>query len=205
MLPKPRIAFVGAGKLGYPVASAIASRGFEVKCYDINKNVLNYKPRPYLETGPDGKEDFNIWFSRNSISKNLTFANNLFDLAKWADIIFVAVQTPHDPKYEGITELPNERKDFDYTYLKQAMSDLVLAIDYSSHIIPKGKKILISVISTVLPGTMRREIFPIIAQNPRIEFAYNPSFIAMGTTARDFLEPEFVLVGCDNRSAGNRL
>ena len=48
------------------------------------------------------------------------------------------------------------------------------------------------VISTVLPGTVRREILPLV--NDHVKLCYNPFFIAMGTTIRDFLDPEFVLL-----------
>jgi UDPglucose 6-dehydrogenase len=33
----------------------------------------------------------------------------------------------------------------------------------------------------------------------RVSLVYNPSFIAMGTTVQDFLDPEFVLLGGDDR------
>lgn len=45
----------------------------------------------------------------------------------------------------------------------------------------------------MLPGTVRRELIPLI--NDHVKLCYNPFFIAMGTTIRDFLDPEFVLFG----------
>jgi UDPglucose 6-dehydrogenase len=57
----------------------------------------------------------------------------------------------------------------------------------------------VAVISTVLPGTMAREIVPLLPKH--VGLAYNPSFIAMGTTVRDFLQPEFVLVGGEAEDA----
>ena len=35
---------------------------------------------------------------------------SLAEVAKHGEIIFVAVQTPHEPKYEGITRIPDDRK-----------------------------------------------------------------------------------------------
>jgi UDPglucose 6-dehydrogenase len=56
------------------------------------------------------------------------------------------------------------------------------------------------VISTVLPGTMRKIMSGL---SEFVQIVYNPYFIAMGTVLKDFYEPEFVLVGCDNdRLAG---
>ncbi len=51
------------------------------------------------------------------------------------------------------------------------------------------------IISTVLPGTIEREIMPIIKDNDKFKLCYNPFFIAMGTTVNDFINPEFVLFG----------
>ena len=57
----------------------------------------------------------------------------------------------------------------------------------------KNKKIInVAIISTVLPGTIEREIIPI--KTEYIQLAYNPYFIAMGTTISDFINPEFVLL-----------
>ena len=56
-----------------------------------------------------------------------------------------------------------------------------------------------AVVSTVLPGTCARLLAPLIRSPLRL--AYTPSFIAMGTTVPDFLDPEFVLVGADDPEA----
>jgi UDPglucose 6-dehydrogenase len=49
----------------------------------------------------------------------------------------------------------------------------------------------------VLPGTVRRELEPLIT-NAR--FVYNPYLIAMGTVKWDFLNPEMVMIGTENGS-----
>ena len=43
-----------------------------------------------------------------------------------SEIIFVAVQTPHEARYEGVTRLPEERVDFDYTSLERPSERLRL-------------------------------------------------------------------------------
>ena len=52
------------------------------------------------------------------------------------------------------------------------------------------KKKLIIIISTVLPGTIRRKILPVT--NKYTKIGYNPFFIAMGTTIDDFLFSEIM-------------
>jgi len=65
-----------------------------------------------------------------------------------------------------------------------------------------GEDRIVILISTVLPGTIRREILPVI--NERVKLCYNPFFIAMGTTVRDFLDPEFVLFGMRDPEAAEK-
>jgi UDPglucose 6-dehydrogenase len=50
---------------------------------------------------------------------------------------------------------------------------------------------------------MEREVLPIVGKNFRL--VYEPLFIAMGTVLRDFLWPEFVLIGADSRDAAQEL
>ena len=47
-------------------------------------------------------------------------------------------------------------------------------------------------ISTVLPGTIRRELAPIVNN---VKLIYNPYLIAMGTVAQDLLNPEMIMIG----------
>ena len=92
--------------------------------------------------------------------------------------------------YEGITRLPEERVDFDYTYLASGIRSIAdAALELKKHI-------TLIIISTVLPGTVNREIAPLL--NEYTHLCYNPFFIAMGTTRSDFENPEFVLLGCDD-------
>src|SRR5258708_34268977 len=52
---------------------------------------------------------------------------------------------------------------------------------------------------TVLPGTVRREVAPVVGGRARL--VYSPLFIAMGTVMYDFLNPEFVLMGADDQES----
>lgn len=185
-----KIGMVGAGKLGLPVALAIESKGHEVKVYDVNPKVEDYlKDRsiPFRERGLQPLLD----------KTNITAVDDVYGLVADRDIIFCAIQTPHDPKFEGTTLLTDERKDFDYSYLKIAVSNIAVAAK------DQKKRVTLAVISTCLPGTFRREIEPIL--NEYVEYVYTPQFIAMGTVLDDYLYPEFNLIGVHNPEAAIRL
>ena len=111
-------------------------------------------------------------------------SGTLEEACKDKDVVLVAVQTPHDPKYGGETPTSHlEPKDFDYSYLIKAVKDV------DEHV---NEGTLISVISTVLPGTVRREIVPLIKNG---KFIYNPYLIAQGTVKWDMRNPEMIMIG----------
>ena len=100
------------------------------------------------------------------------------------DFVFVAVQTPHDPLYGGekpITHLPN--KDFGLQQVKDCLTEI------NKH---ATEDTIVVLISTVLPGTTRREFAQLL---DKARFIYNPYLIAMGTVAWDMVNPDMVIIG----------
>ncbi len=184
-----KIGFIGLGKLGMPCAVAISLRGHDVMGYDVSPERMS-KNFPHKEEGIDG-----LTFQQ-CLDKSTIRFGSLEEVVRHSELIFVAVQTPHDERYEGITPLPPERKDFDYEHLKQAVGNLSKVIE------SVGQKKCVTIISTVLPGTLQRDILPLLG--PHIQLVYNPFFIAMGTTMRDFLNPEFLLIGVVDADAADR-
>ncbi len=181
-----KIGMVGLGKLGFPVILAIESKGHEVYGYDIQdhpKKILESRVYPHEE-----KDIQSLLHETNIKIRALDIVVND------SDILFVAVQTPHEPQFEGISPLPSSSKDFNYEWIVEAMEKISQV---------SQKEVMVAIISTMLPGTVEREIRPIISDN--IKLVYNPFFIAMGTVIEDFLNPEFVLMGLDNLEAERKL
>ena len=106
------------------------------------------------------------------------------DAVKDRDIVFIAVPTPHNPDYDGRAPTAHlEPKDFSYDIVKEVLQEA------NKHM---NSNQLLVLISTVLPGTTRREFVQLVT-NPR--FVYNPYLIAMGTVAWDMVNPEMVMIG----------
>jgi UDPglucose 6-dehydrogenase len=109
------------------------------------------------------------------------------------DLIFIAVPTPHDSEYGGsapITNLPP--KDFNYSIVKSVLSEV------NNHATSNQ---LVVLISTVLPGTIRKELEPLITN---AKFIYNPYLIAMGSVKWDMINPECLIIGTkDGDTTGN--
>lgn len=162
-----KIGVVGLGKLGLPIAEAMAAKGHEVIGNDINLA--------------------NIPFRQASLER----------LVGWSDLLFVIVQTPHQPKYDGSVPLPPGRADFDYSYLRDAVKKL------ANRARRQERVIRVVVVSTCLPGTFEREIQPLL--NEYIDYIYSPLFPAMGTVAEDFYSAEFNLIGHGDNPKGAAL
>lgn len=178
---------IGLGKLGLPCLLAMEKHGnHQIFGYDISEKVVSQirtKSVDYWEKGVNE-------YLKDS---NLVVEKEIVDLVEKCEIIFIAVQTPHETAFEGRTPTPKSRKNFDYFHLRSVATSLKESFKSSKN------NPLIVIISTVLPGTMRTEILPILnSTNKNLRFAYNPYFIAMGTTIEDFLNPEFILLGSDS-------
>ncbi len=158
-----KIGFIGLGKLGMPCAEAIAKKGFDVAGYDIVP-----KSSKYIEIRED-----------------------IEDVCRDRDIVFVATPTPHEDGYDGrepTSHLPV--KDFNYDAVKKVLTKC------NRHMGPVQTLVLIS---TVLPGTCRRELQPLVTNT---KLMYNPYLIAMGTVADDMINPEMVMIGSKNGLSG---
>ena len=179
------VRFVGFGKLGLPSAPAIESKGHTVVGCDINPSVKEYvasRRIPCLEAGaPELPQSTRL--------EVLPLA----DVLRRPEIIFVPVQTPRDPLYEGTTRLSGTTADFDYTYLKDDCRSISAELDRL------GEDRIIVIISAALPGIIEREIRPLLSGHAKL--CYNPFFIAMGTPVYDFLNPGIVLFGVDDPCA----
>lgn len=118
------------------------------------------------------------------VSNIIEVVSSIKDCVKDTDIVFIAVPTPHDPLYDGRHPTSHlDPKDFAYDIVQQVITEANLYMNTNQ---------LLVLISTVLPGTVRRELAPLI-DNTR--FVYNPYLIAMGSVAWDMVNPEMVMIG----------
>lgn len=156
------VAMIGLGKLGLPVAESMAKM-YNVSGYDIVAKQ----------------------------SDKIKIADTLEEACKDAEIIFIAMPTPHDPSYGGQKPISSKiKKDFDYTALEECLRQI-------EQIVING--VMVVLISTVLPGTYRK----LARKFTKIQnLIYNPYLIAMGTVADDFLHPDLAIFGYNEWTHG---
>ena len=142
--------------------------------------------KPCAEVIAQKGHDVNVYDTREVESEYCNVKDTIEEVVKDRVFVFVAVPTPHDPLYDGsepTNHLPP--KDFNYDTVKEVISEA------NKHM---NENQILVLISTVLPGTVRKEVVPLIT-NPK--FVYNPYLIAMGTVAWDMVNPEMVMIGTE--------
>ena len=111
---------------------------------NLGKDAAEVMARHYDVTGYDIE----------GVYTTIDMANTLEGACINKEIIFVALPTPHHPDYDGrypTSHLPP--KDFDYSIVKEMIEQIDRLV---------SKDTLIVLISTVLPGTVRQEIAPLV-------------------------------------------
>jgi UDPglucose 6-dehydrogenase len=110
--------------------------------------------------------------------------DSIEDLCRDRDIVFVATPTPHEEGYDGKEPTSHkEPKDFNYDSVKKVLAKCNKHMGVTQSLV---------LISTVLPGTIRRELSPLVTN---VKLLYNPYLIAMGTVADDMIKPEMIMIG----------
>lgn len=181
---------IGLGALGTPVALAIDAIGHTVYGYDIDpKKGENLAKR----THPHREQNLQPLLDVHEIR----WCESIFDVVEKSELIFVAIQTPHDSRFDGTKPLVSDPEDFDYSWLVDGIEEVAEACEELE------ERKTVAVISTCLPGTFEREIEGLL--NEYIDYAHTPQFIAMGNVVADYLFPEFNLIGVANPAVGKTL
>lgn len=173
-----KVSVIGTGYVGLVSGTCFAEIGHEVTCIDIDPKkieMLKAGKSPIYETG------LNELLERNIKANRLHFSLN-YDSVKEAKSIFLAVGTPSAD--DGRADLK---------YLKAA------AIEVAKNI-AEGAIIVIK--STVPVGT-NIEIRKLISANTNKKFhlVNNPEFLKEGSAVEDFMRPDRVIIGHQDKSA----
>ena len=183
-----RVSIVGAGKLGAPLAAAIASQGHHVAVNDADPRVIEALQagrapvtEPGLQTLIDAHRD------------RLRATTNIDEAVHASDITFVIVPTPS-----------TEAGGFAVDAVDRAFREIGAALAR------KSEWHTVVLTSTVMPGATRALVPALEAASGRragdhFGVCYNPVFVALGTVVRDFLHPDLVLIGELDRRSGDHL
>jgi len=184
-----RIAVIGLGRLGAPMAACLAEQGFRVSGVDLDPERVE---AVNAGRAPVPEPDLDALFTENRerISATCDHAEAVAE----TDFCFVIVPTPADA--EGC---------FGLEHAKAALAEIGQAMA------AKKSYYLIAMISSVLPGSCRYGLIPILEEHSGKKagvdfgFCYAPEFVALGRVVRDLLYPDFKLVGELDARSGDTL
>jgi UDPglucose 6-dehydrogenase len=189
MASKPTISVIGLGKLGACIAACFAHKGFSVIGADVSAKtveLVNQGKAPVTE--PQLSEMMAGAAARLSATQDV--AQAVID----SDVTLIVVPTPSTP--EG---------GFSIDYVLEAAKSIGRGL--------KAKKAyhLVVLTSTVLPGSTEFGMVPVLERESGKQsgkdfgVCYSPEFIALGQVIKDFLNPEFLLIGEQDQRAGEIL
>ncbi|MDP2938112.1 MAG: nucleotide sugar dehydrogenase [Candidatus Omnitrophota bacterium] len=157
-----KIAVVGLGYVGLPLAVEFAKKGFEVLGIDIDRDRIKHIKRKESYISDVATKEL-----RQVLNLNRFSASNNFEALRNADIIIICVPTPLKRKYHP-----------DISYIKQAVNSIAQNIK-------KGTLIILE--STTYPGTTEEVVLPLL-ESKGLEcgkdfyLAFSPERIDPGNT-----------------------
>lgn len=177
------VSFIGLGKLGLPLAGLLAKNN-KVLCIDKNEYVLNQLSEGKLPFYETGLRELLSEVSENIIGYTDSYKRAILETD--AAVILVNTQLG-DNGYSA-------------EFVKSAVTDLAINLK-------KTDKDYFTVIlsSTVLPGTIVEELIPLFEKvsgrkyGSGFGFSYVPDFVKLGSVIYDFKNPEFFVVGANNK------
>ena len=174
-----KIGIVGLGFVGLSLTSVLASKGYDIIGIDIDKEKcekIRNGISPFFE--PELEK-----LLKNGLKKKLKIVSD-FLLIKNCDFIFVTVGTPQ-----------NTNGSINLSIIKKAISKI------GENLEKNKKNPIILVKSTVIPGTMKKEILPILEKKSKKKagkdfgLISNPEFLQESTAIRDTKFPHAVVLG----------
>ncbi|MFC1522483.1 UDP-glucose dehydrogenase family protein [Elusimicrobiota bacterium] len=186
---KKNISVIGLGKLGLCTAACIARAGYKVFGVDVDKakvREINKGRSPIPETG--------LKELMRKVAKRITAGHSIENAVRNSDMTFIVVATPSKAD-----------NSFSNAQLLPVLKEIARAL--------KKKKSFHSVVitSTVMPYTTERIAGPLLERisgkicGRDFGLAYNPEFIALGSVLKDFMNPDFILIGESDKRTGDAL
>jgi UDPglucose 6-dehydrogenase len=177
-----KLAIIGTGYVGLITGACFAEFGYQTVCIDKDENrvkELNNSKCPFYEPGVEALLDKHL-----NKTKLLSFSNSLSQSINDADIIFITVGTP-SKRIEG-------------------EADLSFVWDVAEEISKNINKYCIVVTKSTVPVGTTKEVKKIISKKideKDFDVVSNPEFLREGSAINDFMRPNRVVIGCENKKS----
>jgi GDP-mannose 6-dehydrogenase len=172
---------MGLGYVGCVSAACLAEIGNNVLGVDRDANkveAVRNAQSPFFEAELDGLIQSNVTAGRLKAG-----ALNAEALDA-ADVVMLCVGTPSQAN-----------GNIDLSHLRRVCDDI------SALLRPRTKRLVVTVRSTVFPGTCESLLETVFARRDDVDIVSNPEFLREGTAVKDFMEPSLLVVGGSSEEA----
>jgi UDPglucose 6-dehydrogenase len=171
-----RVAIVGTGYVGLTTGACFAHLGHTVVCADIDADKVARLSAGHIPIVEHGLQEL---VTEGLAAGRLSFVLGAANAVKNAEIVFLCVPTPQGD--DGSADL---------SYVENAAAEISQHLMYEAIVVNK---------STVPVGSTK--VVERVLKRPDVRVVSNPEFLREGSAVDDFLRPDRVVVGCDDRSA----
>jgi UDPglucose 6-dehydrogenase len=179
-----RIAVIGAGYVGLTTAACLADLGNEVTVVDIDQEKVALLKRRHVPIYEPGLTEL---VERNARAGRLAFTTSYLDAIPGADFAIIAVSTPEA-----------EGGEADLSYVEAAAASIAGSMNGPLIVVNK---------STVPPltGDMVSKVLAKHNSRHAATVVSNPEFLREGSAIQDFMHPDRVVVGSNDREAAEEV
>ena len=180
-----KLCMIGTGYVGLVSGVCFSDLGNDVICVDKDENKINDLKKGKIPIFEPGLEELVI---KNYKNKKLKFSTDLKDSIKKSDIIFICVGTPSKKNGDGA----------DLTQIYSVSKEI-------SKYINKFKIVITKSTVPVTTGDEIEKIFKMKVVKNKFSIVSNPEFLREGEAIRDFIYPDRIVVGSNDKKSKNIL
>ena len=180
-----KICMIGTGYVGLVSGVCFSDLGNDVICVDKDQNKINNLKQGIIPIYEPGLEELVI---KNYKNKRLKFSTDLNSSIKKSDIVFICVGTPTKKNGKGAD-----------------LGQIYSVANEISHSINKFK---IIITKSTVPVTTGDEIEKILSKKidkDKFSIVSNPEFLREGEAIRDFIYPDRVVIGANDKKSAKIL
>ena len=176
-----KLCMIGTGYVGLVTGVCFSDLGNDVICVDKDINKINNLKKGIMPIYEPGLEELVL---KNYHNKRLRFSTNLKNSIKKSDIIFICVGTP--------------------TKINSNSADLSQIYSVSKEVGRSINKFKIIITKSTVPVTTGDDIEKILSKKNkknRFSVVSNPEFLREGEAIRDFIYPDRIVVGSNDKKS----
>jgi UDPglucose 6-dehydrogenase len=180
-----KLCMIGTGYVGLVSGVCFSDIGNNVICVDHDVKKVDNLKKGIIPIYEPGLEELVL---KNYKNKRLKFSTNLKDSVSKSDIIFICVGTPTKKNGNGadLSQIYNVAKE-----IRRSISKFKIIITKSTVPVTTGDKV-----EKIISEKVSKKLFSVVS---------NPEFLREGEAIRDFIYPDRVVIGTQDKKSNKIL